>query len=78
MTKDNFEKAQTINYNITILKNDLVFLSKFINCDTDIRLSFGIAGDVMVPSELRKEIIIKISDNYKQKIEKLEKEFEDL
>ena len=78
MTQDDFNKAKIINYNITILQNDLVFLNKFINCDIDFRLSFGIAGDIVVPSELRKEILIKISDNYNKKIEKLEKDFEDL
>lgn len=79
MTLDDFNKAKNIYYNINYIKKDLDYLSNIINAgDIDFRLSFGIAGDVMVPSELRKEIIIKISDNYKQKIKKLEKEFEDL
>lgn len=78
MTKDNFEKAKTINYNITILQNDLVFLNKFINCDIELRLSFGLSGDIVIPPELRKEIITKVLDNYNKKIKKLEKEFEDL
>lgn len=79
MTQDDFNKARKINYNINSIKKDLDYLSNIINAgDIDFRLSFGIAGDMEVPSELRKEIIIKISDNYKQKIEKLEKEFEDL
>lgn len=79
MTQDDFNKAKKINYNINSIKKDLDYLSNIINAgDIDFRLSFGIAGDVVVPSELRKEIIVKIADNYKQKIEKLEKEFEDL
>lgn len=79
MTQDDFNKAKKITYNINSIKKDLDYLSNIVNAgDIDFRLSFGIAGDIEVPSELRKEIIIKISDNYKKKIEKLEKEFEDL
>lgn len=79
MTLDDFNKAKKINYNINSIKKDLDYLSNIINAgDIDFRLSFGIAGDIEVPSELRKEIIVKIADNYKQKIEKLEKDFEDL
>ena len=79
MTLDDFDKAKKIYYNINYIKKDLDYLSNIVNLsDIDFRLSFDIAGDILVPIELRKEILIKIEDNLRGKIEKLEKEFEDL
>lgn len=79
MTRDDFNKAKNIYYNINYIKKDLDYLSNIVNFgDIEFRLSFDIAGDILVPTELRKEILIKIEDNLRGRIEKLEKEFEDL
>ena len=79
MTIDDFDKAKNIYYNINYIKKDLDYLSNIINFgNIDFRLSFDISGDILVPTELRKEILNKIKDNLRGKIEKLEKDFEDL
>ena len=79
MTKDNFDKAKTIRYNIVTIQKDLDFLSRVLNSrDIDFRLNFGISGEILVPTELRKKIIMSVKKNLIEKIKKLEKEFEDL
>lgn len=79
MTRDDFNKGKTLLYNINTLKKELSFLSNIINADDiEFSLSFYISGDILVPTGLRKEILLKIEDNLRGRIEKLEKEFEDL
>lgn len=79
MTLDDFNKAKNIYYNINCIKKDLDYLYNIANLgNIEFRLSFDVTGDILVPTELRKEILIKIEDNLRGKIEKLEKEFEDL
>lgn len=79
MTVDTLDKAKTIRYKIALLQKDVDFLYKFINSsDTDFGLNFGISGEILVPTELRKKILMSVEKNLIGKIKKLEKEFEEL
>lgn len=79
MTQDTLDKAKTIRYKTALIQNDIDFLYKFLNSsDIDFRLNFGISGEILVPTELRKKIIMSVKKNLIEKVKKLEKEFEEL